>query len=339
MLKLVLRHGLKLKKVHKMLSFKQKPWIEPYVDVNSVQRQIAKTSFDKDLFKMNLNASYGKHLENIMNRCDIRLITKWEGRYGLEAQIAKPNFKRNVIFHENLVACEMTRLNVMMTKPTIVGIAILDISKCLMYEFHYDFIMKHFNEKICKILYTDTDSFLYEFTGESNDPYEFMRKHSNEFDTSDYPKINPFGIQQLNKKVLGLMKDELKGELIEEFIGLRAKMYAIRTSRERENEVIKRAKGVKTNVLEKKISFKDYKKCIEEQKKLRERVRSMTKRDLEEFIQKHCTKVEKQSCMRSIEHTVYNITSDKKVLDPFDDKRYLIPGSHSTYAWGHKNIR
>lgn len=364
MLKLALRHGLKLTKVYKILSFKQSRWVKPYVDFNTEQRMKAQTKFDKDLFKLNLNASFGKHIENIMNRCDIRLITKWDGRYGLESLIAKPNFKRNVIFNENLVACEMHRLNVMMTKPTIVGAAILEISKCLMYEFHYDFIMKHFNEKNCKILYTDTDSFLYEFKGKDNDPYKFIRKHSDKFDTSDFAENNPFGIERLNNKVLGLMKDELSGEIIVEFIGLRAKMYVILTLID---NIIKRAKGVKKYVLDKKIVLDDFRRCLEEQRKFNEILLEKMKDELNDektekiigyfkdkkrikldkisrdnyktYAKEQCTMTEEQSCMRSDKHTVYNITNNKKVLDPFDDKRYLIPGSNSTLAWGHKNIR
>lgn len=319
MLKLVLRHGLKLRKVHKMLSFKQSRWVKPYVDENTEQRKKATTAFGKDIFKLNLNASYGKPIENLFNRCDIRLITQWDGRYGLESQIAKPNFKRNVIFNENLVACEMSKTSVCMNKPTIVGIAILEISKCLMYEFHYDFVLQHFNETNCKILYTDTDSFLYEFKSETNkdiDPYAFIRQNSAKFDTSDFAENNQFGIKKLNQKVIGLMKDELKGELIAEFIGLRSKMYTIRTFKD--NNVIKRAKGVKQNVLDKKVSFDDYKRCMNE---LYDEMK------------------EKQSCMRSVKHTVYNITNEKKVLDPYDDKRYLILGTNSTWAWGHGGIR
>lgn len=212
----------------------------------------------------------------------------------------------------------MTKLDAYMSKATIVGIAILEISKCMMYEFHYDFIRKHFDHNECKIIYTDTDSFLYEFKDVKNrniDPYEFIRNNNSEFDTSDFAENNQFKIKRLNKKVVGKMKDELNGQIINEFIGLRSKMYTMRIFNH--DKVVKRAKGVKKCVLNNKITFADYKNCIENL----------------------CQMTEKQSCMRSDKHTVFNITNDKKVLDPFDDKRYLIPDSHSTWAWGHKNIR
>lgn len=299
--------------------------MKPFIDLNTSERMKASSKFDKDLFKLNVNAVFGKQIENIMNRCDIRLISSWDKRYGLESQIAKPNFKRNVIFNENLVACEMIRTNVEMTKPSIVGIAALEIAKCLMYEFHYDFMLKRYNHKNCKILYTDTDSFLYELTyddvncelSKKSDAYkELIGGNSDKFDTSDFPQNNVYGIQQKNRKVIGKMKDEYNGEIIAEFIGLRSKMYAIRFENS-EKKPEKRAKGVKGYVLDKKITFDDYKKRIVEQNVMEEH----------------------QNCMRSVKHEVFNITSKKKVLDPFDDKRYLRPNSHSTLAWGHHSIR
>lgn len=248
------------------------------------------------------------------------MINKWDGRYGMQALIAKPNFKRNVVFTENLVACELRRLNVWMTKPIITGAAILDISKCKMYEFHYDFIRQKFDSDHCKLQYTDTDSFLYEF---KCDIYKFIHENNDQFDTSGYPKNNPYGIQQLNNKVIGMMKDEYNGKLIKEYVGIRAKLYAIKVQRDRPTrkkgkivKLTKKGKGVKKNVLKKQISFEDFKKCISD----------------------HCTLIRSQSSIKSSLHNVYTITNEKKVLDPFDDKRYIIPNSYNTLAWGHYKI-
>lgn len=172
-----------------------------------------------------------------------------------------------------------------------------------MYEFHYDFMRKYFNKNQCKVLYTDTDSFLYEFRSKPNeqdiDPYVFKRNNSYAFDTSDFAENNPFGIKRLNNKVLGLMKDELNGEFIEKFIGLRSKMYCIRTLNSEKPKML--AKGVKGSVLDTKISFEDYEQCLKELRVLHEQ----------------------QSCMRSVKHTVYNITNNKKVLDPMINDTYF----------------
>lgn len=311
MLKMALSNGLKLTKIHNILEFKQSNWLSDYVMFNTQERAKSKNDFEKNLYKLMNNAIFGKTMENIRNRVDIKLINKWEGRYGMQILVSKPNFKRNVIFNENLVACELRRLNIFMTKPMIVGASILEISKCKMYEFHYDFILKKFDEKNCRIQYTDTDSFLYEF--KCDDVYKFIRENNNHFDTSDFPMNNPYGIQQLNKKVVGIMKDEYSGEIVKEFIGLRSKMYAIKTNA---NKISKKGKGVKRNVLNNQISFDDYKRCINEK----------------------CNLVKNQTMIRSFLHTVYTVKNVKKVLDPFDDKRFIIPNTHNTLAWGHYKI-
>lgn len=110
------------------------------------------------------------------------------------------------------------------------------------------------------------------------------------------------------------MKDENAGEIIKEFIGLRSKMYTYKMHEK--SKVIKRAKGVKKNILKNQISFEDYKRCIYE----------------------HCTLTRRQLTIRSHLHNVYTISNTKKVLDPFDDKRYIIPDSNKTLAWGHHDI-
>lgn len=311
MLKTALKNGLKLKQVHRILKFRQTPWLKEYIALNTRERAKSNSEFAKNMFKLMNNSVFGKTCENIRNRVDIKLITKWEGRFGLESMIAKPNFKRNVIFNENLVACELKRLNVFMTKPMIVGVCILDISKIPMYEFHYDFMAKQLPPGKCRILYTDTDSFVYEL--QCDDAYKLIRANEEKFDTSDFPSNNQYNIKRFNKKVVGVMKDEYAGEIIKEFIGLRSKMYAIKTLK---NKVLKRGKGVKKNVLDKKVSFDDYKQCITQ----------------------NCTLNRDQLRFQSSLHRVFTIKNGKKVLDPADSKRYLIANSFDTLAWGHYKI-
>ncbi|XP_055307001.1 uncharacterized protein LOC129572785 [Sitodiplosis mosellana] len=311
MLKMALKHGLKLKKVHRILEFKQSPWLNDYIMLNTNERAKSTSKFEKDLYKLINNAVYGKTMENIRKRVDIKLVNKWDGRFGMQTFIARPNFKRSVVFNENFAACELQRLNIYMNKPVAVGAAILDISKYKMYEFHYDFILQYFNCNQCKLQYSDTDSFLYSFQCENI--YDFIREHKDRFDTSGFAENNPYGIQPFNKKVLGVMKDEYDGEIIKESVCVRSKLYTIKLNG---NKIVKKGKGVKKNVLNKKISFDDYKRCIDEL----------------------CVVEKEQIIIKSYHHRVYTVKNEKKVLDPNDKKRFIIPNKYNTLALGHYGI-
>ena len=139
----------------------------------------------------------------------------------------KPNFKSGVLFGENLMGCEMRKVKVVMNKPIYLGQAILDLSKIIMYEFHYDYMVPKYGEKL-NLCYMDTDSLIYNI--EAGDFYKDIADDvPNRFYTSGYLPNRPLPIG-LNKKVIELMKDELGGEIIEEFVTLRPKMYSYRTS-------------------------------------------------------------------------------------------------------------
>jgi len=141
------------------------------------------------------NAVFGKTMENVRNHVDMRLLTRWNGKYGAEAIIAKPNFPNSPkpdsrsVFSENLVAIEMRKLEVKFDKPIYMGMCILDvsISKTCLYEFHHEYMLPQYYEK-CKIMYIDTDSLIYHI--ECNDVYDIMKHDIAKFDTSDYPIDN-----------------------------------------------------------------------------------------------------------------------------------------------------
>ncbi|XP_011057505.1 PREDICTED: uncharacterized protein LOC105147879 [Acromyrmex echinatior] len=157
------------------------------------------------------NAVFGKTMENVRNHVDVKLITKWDGRYGAEAMIAKPNFHSRSVFAENLIAVQMRKLEVKFNKPIYVGMCILDISKVCLYEFHHEYMSPMYRNK-CKIMYTDTDSLIYYI--ECDNVYKTMKRDIARFDTSDYPADNVYDMPLTNKKVLGLMKDENNGVLM-----------------------------------------------------------------------------------------------------------------------------
>lgn len=308
MLKLALQHKLVLRKIHRTLKFKQSAWMKPYIELNTSMRTRATNKFEKEYYKLMNNAVFGKCMENVRKRSEICLRSTWDGRYGVRRLIAMPNFKRRTIFNENLVAVEMHKTNIMMNKPIAVGMAILDISKVVMYDYYYNFLKKKYRERI-RLAYTDTDSFLFQV--ETDDYFADMKENLDRYDTSEFAEDNIYQLPRCNKKVPGLFKDELNGKIIREFVGLRSKMYSIRPDNIDEIDEngkkigeMKKAKGVKKYVLDKEIKFDDYKQCLE---------------ILKDIIVKR-----EQTTFRSKLHNMYTIRQEKVALSPFDDKRHIV---------------
>ena len=144
-----------------------------------------------------------------------------------------------------------------MNKPIYIGFSVLDLSKSQVYEFHYDIMPRLAAPENIKLLYTDTDSLVYDI--KDTNIYAAMRDNIQYFKTSDYPENNCFQLPRVNKKIVGLMKDECNGEIMTEFVGFRAKMYSARVNGE---DRMKKCKGVKTSVVKKTINFEDYFDCL-----------------------------------------------------------------------------
>lgn len=310
-LKQALKYGLQLKRIHRVLKFKQRPWLKSYIDLNSDMRKQAKNEFESNLFKLMNNAVFGKTMENVRKHVDVKLVTRWDGRYGAEALIARPTFHSRSIFEENLIAVQLLKTEVYLNKPIYIGLCVLDLSKMLVYDFHYDYMKTQFANDHCKLLYTDTDSLLYEL--QCPDIYGIMRRDIRKFDTSNYSAENQFALPQANKKVVGLMKDVCKGEIMTEFAGLRSKMYSVRVNG---NDHMKKVKGVKTSVVEATITFDHFRQCLFE----------------------GTTQSREQRIIRSRMHIVYTEKQVKLALSPNDDKRYLLADSTDTLPWGHYMI-
>ena len=136
-LKQALLHGLELKKVHRVISFRQEAWLKPYIDKNAKLRKDAKNEFENAFFKLMNNAVFGKTMENVRNCRDVKLVVTEERRKKL---LSEPNYDSCKQFSENLMAIEMRKTKVLMDKPIAVVQAVLDISKTLMYEFWYDYL-------------------------------------------------------------------------------------------------------------------------------------------------------------------------------------------------------
>ena len=223
-LKQALNHGLILKKVHRVIKFNQRAWLKSYIDMNTKYRKEAKNEFEKDFFKLMNNSVFGKTMENVRKHRDIKLVTTDKRRNQLASE---PNYHTTKYFSENLMAIEMKKTKVKMNKPIYLGMSILDISKTLMYEFWYDYIKPKYQDK-AKLCYMDTDSFVIHIKTE--DFYEDIANDVEKwFDSSNYDECNsvendkrPLPIGK-NKKIIGLFKDELGGEIMKEFLWLRTK--------------------------------------------------------------------------------------------------------------------
>lgn len=143
MLKQCIKNGLKVTKIHRIVEFTQSKWLKNYIDLNTKLRNESKNNFDRNTYKLANNSVYGKTMENVDRRIDIRLVTEWSKnrrKDGAENLIAKPYFKDLTIFSENLVAIQMQKVLVTYDKPIYVGFSILDISKTVMYDFFMIFL-------------------------------------------------------------------------------------------------------------------------------------------------------------------------------------------------------
>ena len=147
-LKQALNHGLKFKKIHRVIEFNQEAWLKPYIDMNTELRKAAKNDFEKDLFKLMNNSVFGKTMENIRKHRDIKLVTTDKKRSKL---VPEPNYHTINLISEDLSTIEMKKTKVKMNKPIYLGLSILEISKTLMYEFWYDYMKPKYvnNVKLC----------------------------------------------------------------------------------------------------------------------------------------------------------------------------------------------
>ena len=185
--------GLKITKVHRVLEFNQSAGLKQYIDFNTQKRINAKNAFEKDFFKLMNNSVFGKTMENIRKQVDVRLVTDEKK---LLKMAAKPTYVSSKIFNENLAAVHKIKETLTLNRPAYVGMCILDLSKTLMYDFHYNYIKQKYGSE-AKLLFTDTDSLTYEIG--TKDVYNDFRGDKNRFDNSDYPENSPY-FDKTNKK-------------------------------------------------------------------------------------------------------------------------------------------
>ena len=197
----------------------------------------------KDFFKLMINSVYGKTMENLRKRINVRLVNNAKD---FLKYTNRPTYVTHKIFGKDYNAFPEIKQVLVLNKPISVEFTVLELSKLLMYDFHHNFIKKNFN---AELLFTDTGSLTYEI--KSEDVYKEFFKLKDLFDFSNYSKDSEF-FNIINMKVVGKMKDEFRGVIATEFVGLKSKMYSIKEIDGKETNT---AKGV--NVTTEFNEFKD----------------------------------------------------------------------------------
>ena len=303
-LKQALDHGLKLKKVHRVIEFNQEAWLKKYIDINTELRKKASNNFEKDFFKLMSNAVFGKTMENVRKHRDIKLVKTDCKRNKL---VSEPNYHTMKIISENLSIIEMKKVKLKMNKPIYLGLSILEISKTTMYEFWYDYMKKKYGDMV-KLCYMDTDSLIMNI--KTKDFYEDIAQDVEErFDTLNYGVDRPLP-KGKNKKVIGLMKDELGGGIITEFVALKPKTYSYMSD---EFSEMKKTKGTNNGVIKKMLKFEDYKKFLFDNEPM----------------------LKSQQRFKSENHEVYTENINKIALSSNDDKRKVALDRITSYPYGY----
>lgn len=309
LLKLYLQLGLKITKVHRVLQYQQSNFMESYIMKNTIERKLAKNAFEKDFYKLMNNSVYGKTMENVRKRINFNLVCSEE-----KALNFHNTMKKRTIFNESCVGVHLLKKEVVMDKPIFIGQCVLDDSKYLMNDFHYNFMLKKFKRKNIDLLFTDTDSLCYEIR--KHNPYEVIKANKDKFDLSAYPKSHPC-YESMNNKVIGKFKDEAvdgKMDYITEFVGLRSKMYSYIT--ELDSSEHHKCKGVKKSVINRTFKTQLYKDCLHS-------------REVHDVY---------QNGFRSYQHQLYTETVHKIGLSCRDDKSYIQDDNINTYTLGHYKI-
>ena len=299
-----MNHELKLAKVYRVIEFEQEAWLKKYIEFNTDLRTEALNEFEKDFFKLINNAVFGKTMENVRKHRDIKLVRNNNKRNKL---VSKPNYHTMKLIDEDLAIIEMRKTKVQMNKPIYLGLSIPEISKITMYEFWSDYVKSKYmnNARLC---YMDTDSFVIYV--KNKDFYKDIAEDVKErFDTSKLPYDRPLPID-MNKKVVGLMKDELGGGIINEFVALRPKAYSYRTD---DLVELKKAKGTKKCVIKNMLKFEDYKNCLFGNGKV----------------------LRSQQRFKSENHAVYSECINKVALSCDDDKRIVSQDGITSYPYGY----
>lgn len=287
-----LKNGLILERVHKMMTFKQKPWLKDYVMMNTIKRSQTKDPNMKNFFKLMNNSVYGKTIENVLLRETFKIydLKTWNKKCLNPSYMSK--FKEVVYLTKNIIVASEKGIYPLYDKPVYVGFSILEISKRHMYFLLYDVIKPKWPASM--LMYMDTDSLIVYC------PYKLdyigIEKY---FDLSSYTNHlnNPE-----NKGILGTLKDEYPNDKIIKFICLKSKCYILENS---SGKITIKNKGITQGSLS-NITFNDFEQMLEAEFE-------------EKNIKTYCI----QTTLKSFEHEIFTVKMNKVCLSSKDDKRRI----------------
>lgn len=312
--------GMVIKKIHRIITFKEKAFMKDYIEMNTLLRAEARKrlngdSFESDLYKLLNNSIYGKTMENVFGYSNIKFVQNSEQfmKYS-----SKASFNKGIEINDNLWVVDNKGERVLVNKPLYIGPVITDIAKLKMYDFHYNFMIKEFGIENIDLLFTDTDSLVYEIRKPIKDHYKNLI-NKGVLDTSGYKIDNELlDLKTTKNNQIGKMKCDLGNNIITEFVGLRSKMYSYKLLNDKEEDKHLKLKGVNRKALN-NISFNDYYNALFGDS---------------EYYSQH---VEMEG-IRSFKHKIYTIKQNKVSLSSDDTKRYILEDNINTLAYGSSLI-
>ena len=309
-LQMYLELGVIVTKVHRAVKFKQAPIFKKYVSENTEMRKQSTNKFDKNFYKLKNNSLYGKTVENLKKRINLRLCNT---KKKMVTYASKPTFKRSIKIAEDLIATELNKELVCLDRPSYIGQVVLDLSKLRMYQLHYKELEKYRRQFNCEIniVAGDTDSFFLECKGVKLDQLLPAMIDDGLLDTSNYDKdTNPLHSTKLDS-VVGLFKDESEGKLnYKEWIFLRPKCYSLKA----EEKTVMKVKGIRLTDTD--INHETYKSVYE----------------TNEYVKVPQTRIGTKN------HQLYTFQTTKVALTNADDKRVWV-GTNESLAYGHYFVR
>ena len=281
--------------------------MDPFIRYCNEQRKNADSEFESGLYKLFANAFYGKMVENVRNRVNIKLLADPKK---LVRAVGKATFKRSEIINSDLVLVESARLKIVLNKPIAIGFTILEFAKLVMYEFYYNCLLPKFEDKL-HLCFTDTDSFICHI--ETDDLHADMQSISNWFDTSNFDRDHAL-FSETNRRRLGKFKSETGDAIPTEFCGLRSKMSSLSTPDSSKSFL--KVKGVPKSYVKKNVRHEQYLHV------------------LNHWSKTTCT----FKSFRSKKHRVTTREMTKICLSCVDDKRFMLDDAVHSLAYGHYRI-